>query len=97
MALNFESFEIKGTKLFLSQLDLPRSLHYHTMNHKDSFPDADFLTYKDESESQATSVPSEFKVKEMKGLLKPEPLLISDKTRFVLFPIKHNDVNHSTR
>jgi hypothetical protein len=36
---------------------------------------------------------SEFKKKEMNGELQPEPLLMEDKTRFVLFPIKHNDVS----
>ena len=60
----------------------------------DSFADADFLTFNDNKENQCiNSAPSDFKVKELKGLLKPEPLLVSDKTRFVLFPIKHNDVS----
>ena len=36
--------------------------------------------------------PSEFKVKEMLGELLPEPLLVEDKTRFVLFPIKQPDI-----
>jgi hypothetical protein len=36
---------------------------------------------------------SEFKMMEKKGQLKPEPLLIEDKSRFVLFPIKHTDVS----
>ena len=63
------------------------------MDHKDSIPDADFLTYRPDSDSASNSAPSDFKVKELKGLLKPEPLLVSDKTRFVLFPIKHNDVS----
>ena len=41
---------------------------------------------------------SEFKQREMRGELAPEPLLTEDKTRFVLFPIKHHDVrlvNHT--
>ena len=36
---------------------------------------------------------SEFKRMEANGELKPEPLLMEDKSRFVLFPIKHNDVS----
>lgn len=36
--------------------------------------------------------PSAFRIKEMRGELLPEPLLIKDKRRFVLFPIKHTDI-----
>ena len=36
---------------------------------------------------------SEFKLKEQRGELLPEPLLTPDQTRFVLFPIKHADVS----
>ena len=36
--------------------------------------------------------PSAFRIKEMHGELLPEPLLIKDKRRFVLFPIKHTDI-----
>jgi hypothetical protein len=36
---------------------------------------------------------TEFKIKEKNGELAPEPLLTEDKSRFVLFPIKHNDVS----
>jgi hypothetical protein len=39
---------------------------------------------------------TEFKQKELRGELLPEPLLVEDKTRFVLFPIKHNDVSPFT-
>ena len=35
---------------------------------------------------------SEHRLKEKNGELLPEPLLIEDKQRFVLFPIKHQDV-----
>jgi len=38
-------------------------------------------------------MPSEFKLLESAGKLQPEPLLAEDKTRFVLFPIKHSDVS----
>jgi hypothetical protein len=34
-----------------------------------------------------------FRLKEMNGENKPEPLLIEDKARFVLFPIKQPEVN----
>ena len=37
--------------------------------------------------------PSDFKLRELNGELLPEPLLAADRTRFVLFPIKHNDVS----
>ena len=38
---------------------------------------------------------SEQRMKEKNGTLLPEPLLIEDKQRFVLFPIKHKDVSLS--
>ena len=40
---------------------------------------------------------SEHRMKEMNGELEPEPLLVEDKNRFVLFPIKHHDVSKSCR
>ena len=36
---------------------------------------------------------SEHRQLEEKGLLEPEPLLVENKRRFVLFPIEHNDVS----
>ena len=36
---------------------------------------------------------TEFRLKEASGQLLPEPLLIADSSRFVLFPIKHSDVS----
>ena len=36
---------------------------------------------------------SEHRKLELAGKLAPEPLLIEDKNRFVLFPIKHTDVS----
>lgn len=36
---------------------------------------------------------TDFKRLENTGRLLPEPLLLADKNRFVLFPIKHNDVS----
>lgn len=38
---------------------------------------------------------SPFKRKELNGEFQPEPLLLEDKSRFVLFPIKHQDVRQS--
>jgi hypothetical protein len=38
------------------------------------------------------STATEAKLKELRGEMLPEPLLVEDKTRFVLFPIKHADV-----
>jgi hypothetical protein len=36
---------------------------------------------------------TDFRRKEKDGLMKAEPLLIPDKSRFVLFPIQHTDVS----
>ena len=36
--------------------------------------------------------PSAFRLKEMQGELLPEPLLVEDKRRFVLFPIKQPEI-----
>jgi hypothetical protein len=59
----------------------------------ESLGDADFLV-KDIEASAAPSedLVTEFKKLELRGELKPEPLLTEDKQRFVLFPIKHTDV-----
>ena len=38
-------------------------------------------------------MPTEYKLHELDGKLLPEPLLIEDPTRFVLFPIKNPDVS----
>ena len=43
-------------------------------------------------EDLSPNTASEFKIREQNGELLPEPLLAEDKSRFVLFPIKHNDV-----
>jgi ribonucleoside-diphosphate reductase subunit M2 len=37
-------------------------------------------------------VVTEFRQRELSSDFKPEPLLIEDPTRFVIFPIKHNDI-----
>ena len=58
---------------------------------KDSFPEIDFLTILDDISEEETC--SEFRQKEKAGQLLPEPLLIGDNSRFVLFPIKHTDVS----
>jgi len=61
----------------------------------ESIPEVGFLQQmiKEEVESIDKSLVSEFKKMELEGKLLPEPLLIADKSRFVLFPIKHADVS----
>jgi hypothetical protein len=61
----------------------------------DTIPDVDFIA-KSLEEEVVNSNPevSEFKMKELKNLLEPEPFLLEDKSRFVLFPIKHGDVRY---
>lgn len=59
----------------------------------DSIPEVEFI--KDALSEECRNVEpyiSEFKKKELNGELLPEPLLVEDKSRFVLFPIKHPDV-----
>ena len=61
----------------------------------DSIEEVDFIA---NSVSKSLPMPeewtmSEFKQKEISGVLSPEPLLQADKTRFVLFPIKQPDVS----
>lgn len=57
-------------------------------------PEIDFLQVADENKcpNAVETGMTEFKRKELNGELVPEPLLMEDKTRFVLFPIKHTDV-----
>jgi len=63
----------------------------HSFDSLGSIDPADFL---DCPPSPCEELPiSEFRLKEMNGELAPEPLLIEDKSRFVLFPIRHNDVS----
>lgn len=60
----------------------------------DSIPEVEFLhkiLEKDLLDANEELV-SDFKRKERNGELAPEPLLVEDKSRFVLFPIKHTDV-----
>ena len=63
----------------------------------ESIPDVEFIkqTLVEEMASCNVNIVSEFKKKELNGELKPEPLLIEDKGRFVLFPIKHADVRNT--
>ena len=44
-------------------------------------------------DNEVGKVISKFRQMELNGSLRPEPLLAEDKTRFVLFPIKHADVS----
>ena len=62
----------------------------------DSMPSVDFLMESVENltlGSMEKPKMTEMRRKELAGELKPEPLLSEDPTRFVLFPIKHNDVS----
>jgi hypothetical protein len=59
----------------------------------DSIPDVAFIAKDSILTSDVPEGPSDHKLKEMNGELAPEPLLLADKSRFVLFPIKHNDVS----
>ncbi len=60
----------------------------------DSIPDVDFIrgAIQDELTLTNRSLVSEYRRRELNGELLPEPLLVEDKSRFVLFPIKHTDV-----
>jgi hypothetical protein len=60
----------------------------------DSIPTVEFM--KDMIKQELNSIDneiSEFKARENAGEFAKEPLLIEDKTRFVLFPIKQPDVS----
>ena len=61
----------------------------------DSIPEVDFINelVRGDIEKLDKELISAFKLMEMNGELKPEPLLIEDKSRFVLFPIKQPDVS----
>jgi hypothetical protein len=62
----------------------------------ESIPEADFLIQivSDELDKLAAEeLVSDYKKKEMIKELLPEPLLMEDKSRFVLFPIKNTDVS----
>jgi hypothetical protein len=60
----------------------------------DAIPEVNFLQFQRIDTTQNIHNVSEFKLKELRGELLPEPLLQEDKNRFVLFPIKHDDVNN---
>jgi hypothetical protein len=62
----------------------------------ESIPGVDFMVQSVEADLAALEMNdvSEYKRKEAAGELLPEPLLIPDNSRFVLFPIKHGDVSH---
>ena len=59
------------------------------------FLDLDRLTLVGSGSEATEMIESEFRRLERDGKLLPEPLLTADKARFVLFPIKHNDVSSS--
>ena len=64
---------------------------------EDSIPEVAFITNDSILADEPVPTPTEFKVKEANGELLPEPLLTGDKSRFVLFPIKHSDVSSLLR
>jgi hypothetical protein len=75
-------------------------MEVHRVSSIDSIDLVDFLVEENGRASIAPaagieeeSLVSEFKQMELRGELKPEPLLMEDKQRFVLFPIKHTDVS----
>lgn len=59
------------------------------------FPEINFLKVSPEEEMEIThtAVVSEFRKKELAGELQPEPLLVENKHRYVLFPIQYDDVS----
>lgn len=59
----------------------------------DSIPDVAFIAKDSILTSDVAPGPSLHKLKELNGELAPEPLLVADKSRFVLFPIRNNDVS----
>ena len=61
----------------------------------ESIPEVDFIKQMvdDEINDINKILVSDFKKLELEGKLLPEPLLTADKSRFVLFPIKHTDVS----
>lgn len=59
----------------------------------DSIPELDFIKDMLKDELITSNQVSEYRRKELNGELLPEPLLVTDKSRFVLFPIKHTDVS----
>lgn len=75
----------------MSQADFQKS------DSLESLPEAGFISEMIHNHQGQIIAPaslvSEYKMKELNGEFLPEPLLLEDKTRFVLFPIKHNDVS----
>jgi hypothetical protein len=66
----------------------------------DSIDSVDFLVLGEELkavQAEEERAPTAFKRRETAGELQPEPLLVEDKSRFVLFPIKHTDVRKAQR
>ena len=64
-------------------------------NSYDSIPEVDFLKdmLANELDQVNSELMSEYRRRELDGEMLPEPLLVEDKSRFVLFPIKHPDVS----
>ncbi len=78
------------------------ALHMEKSDSFESIPDVglfqsmtldDVTKASDDSKNNDKENMTVFKMKEMKGEFKAEPLLVEDKSRFVLFPIKYTDVS----
>jgi hypothetical protein len=74
---------------FSSQTQLERNDSFASIPTVDFMKDLIDGELKEIDQMQIT----DFRRKENEGLMEPEPLLIADKSRFVLFPIKHTDVS----
>ncbi len=83
--------------MFSPSAPSPMSTVSEKMERSDSFdsiPEIEFIQQMVGDELRCIDHVSKQKTLENMGELIPEPLLIPDKTRFVLFPIKHADVRN---
>ena len=72
-------------------VDITRSTSCESIDSVD-FLDEGLIRESIAVENEPDFLTSEFKKRELRGEMQPEPLLLEDKQRFVLFPIKHTDV-----
>ena len=68
------------------------SLHTHTNTHNPHHTNSTQDMEVKQSDEMMTVQVTDMKKREMNGELKPEWLLEENKNRFVLFPIKHQDI-----
>jgi hypothetical protein len=69
-----------------------RSISVDSCSTSDTFPPVSFI--QDEVSEDEKNLVTEFRKLELSGQLEVEPLLKADKSRFVLFPIQHDDVSY---